>query len=132
MIRNLCPVWILFSYFFLCNIIKVNKFLYSFIILLHLISSFLLTKSLLVPYGYISIESIDCILLSLFELRAVLLISSIKSLCLSLLDLCRVFNISLLFFMNSLRLSTSIFFFLNGLFYFQFELLLNRSYSLET
>ena len=57
---------------FFCNIIKVNHFLYYFIILLHLISSFLLTRSLLVPSAYISIESIDCILLSSFELKAIL------------------------------------------------------------
>ena len=38
--------------------------MYRFIILLHLISSFSLTRSLLVPHVYVSIESIDCILWS--------------------------------------------------------------------
>ena len=89
-------------YIFFYNIIKVNHFLYSFIILLRLISPFLLTRSLLVPYVYVSIESIDCILLSSFELKAILLISSVKTLCLSLLNLCCVFDIDLLFLMNSL------------------------------
>ena len=66
------------------------------------------TRSLLVPYAYVSIESIDYILLSLFELKAILLISSVKTLCLSLLNLFCVFNINLLLFMNSLGLSTAI------------------------
>ena len=82
--------------------IKVNHFLYLFIILLHLISSLSLTKSLLVPHAYVSIESIDSILLSSFELKAILLISSVKTLCLSLLNLCCILNIDLLFFINSL------------------------------
>ena len=86
---------------------------------------------MLVPYTYASIESIDCILLSSFELKGIMSVSSVKTLCLSLLNLCCVFNISLLFFMNSLGLSTPILFFLNGLFYFQFELLLNSFYNLE-
>ena len=63
---------------------------------------------MLVPYAYVSIESIDYILLSLFELKAILLISSVKTLCLSLLNLFCVFNINLLLFMNSLGLSTAI------------------------
>ena len=83
---------------FFCNIIKVNQVLYCFIILLYLISSFLLPRSLLIPYTYVSIESINCILLSSFELKAILLIYSVKTLCLSLLNLCCVFNIILLFF----------------------------------
>ena len=37
-------------------------------------------------------------MLSLFELKAILLISSVKTLCLSLLNFCCVFNINLLFF----------------------------------
>ena len=78
--------------------------------------TFLHIRSLLVPYACVSIESIDHILLSSFELKAILLISSVKTLCLSLLNLCCAFNISLLFFMDSflsyLRRSTSIFFFL--------------------
>ena len=84
------------------NIIKVNYFLYRFIILLHLISSFSLNRSLLVPYPHVSIESIDCILKSSFELKGVLLISSIKKLCLSLLIFFCVFSINLLFLTNYL------------------------------
>ena len=80
------------------TIIKVNQFLSRFIIFLHLISSFSLTRSLLIPYAYVSIRPIDCILLSSFELKAILLVSSVKILCLSLLNLCCVFNINLLFF----------------------------------
>ena len=72
-------------------------------ILLHLISSFSLTRSLLAPcpYPYVSIESIDCIVLLPFKLKAILLVSSIKTLCLSLVSLCCDFNLDLLFFMNS-------------------------------
>ena len=64
-------------------------------------SSFLLIRSLLIPYEFISIELIDCILLSSFELKAMLLISLVETLCLSLLNLCCVFNIDLLCFTNS-------------------------------
>ena len=46
---------------------KVNHFLNRFIILLHLISSFTLTRSFLLPYSYVSMESIDFILLSWFN-----------------------------------------------------------------
>ena len=87
---------------FFCYIFKVNHFLYSFIMLLHLISSFSLTRCLLVPFAYVSIKSIDCILLSSFELKAILLISSVKTLCFSVLNLCFAFKIDLLFLINSL------------------------------
>ena len=60
-------------------------------------SSFSLTRYLLVPYAYVFTESIHCTLLSSFELKAILLNSSVKTLCLSILNLCCVFNIDLLF-----------------------------------
>ena len=101
----------LFLLSFPYNVIKVDHFLYHFIIMLHHISSLSLTKFLLVLYAYVSIESIDCILLSSFELKAILLISSVKTLCLSLLKLCCIFNIDLLFFINYLILPVSILFF---------------------
>ena len=72
------------------------------IILLHLISFFPFTRSLIVPYASVSIKSIDCFLLSSFELNGNLLISSVRTLCLSLLNNYWVFNIDLLFLMNSL------------------------------
>ena len=51
---------------FLCNIIKVNSFLYSFVMLLH-------TIPMLVPYAYVSIASIDCIIFFLsFEPKTTL------------------------------------------------------------
>ena len=68
-----------FDCFFFYNIIKANHFLYRFIIFLRLIFSLSLTKSLLVPYAYVSIDSIHWILLSSFELKAILLISSVKT-----------------------------------------------------
>ena len=55
-------------------------------VLLHLISSFLHTRSLLVPYAYVSTELIDCIYLSSFEFKAILLASSVKTSCFSLLN----------------------------------------------
>ena len=91
-----------FLCFFFCNIITVNHFLYRFTIFLHLISSFSLTRSFLIPYAYVSIESIDSILLSSSGLKAILLIFSVKILCFPLLNLCWIFNINLLFFINSL------------------------------
>ena len=91
MIKNVQPIQIMFFYVFFCNIIQVNRFLYRFIILLHLISSFPFTRSLFVPYAYVSIASIDSILLSSYELKAILLISPVKTLCLALLNLCCVF-----------------------------------------
>ena len=65
---------------------------------MRLIFSFLHIGSLLVPYAYISIESIDRNFLSSFELKAILLISSVKTLCLSILKISCVFNFTLLFF----------------------------------
>ena len=89
--------------------------MYCFIVLLHLFSSSLQIRSLLFPWAYVSIESIDCIILSSFELKAILIISSVKTLFFSLLNLCCVFRVILIFFMNSfwssLILSTSILFF---------------------
>ena len=97
--------------FFFYNI-KINHFLYRFIILLRLIFSFL--RIILLPYAYVSTESIDCILLSSIELREILLISSVKTVCLSLIKLfCFVvfFNIGFLYFMVLLRPSESVPFF---------------------
>ena len=95
MVRNLLPIWIMFCYVFFCNIIKAKHFFYCFIILSHLISSFSFTRYFFVPYTYSflvpSIESFYCLPLSPFQ--AILLISSAKTLCLSLLNLCCVFNI---------------------------------------
>ena len=55
---------------------------------LYLISSFLHTKSLRVPCAYVSSESIVRIILSSFELKAILLTSSVKMLCFLLLNIC--------------------------------------------
>ena len=63
---------------------------------------FSLTRNLLFPCAYVSIESIHYIDLSSFELKAILLISSVKGLCYSLLNLYSVFIIKLLFLMSSL------------------------------
>ena len=104
-------IWIMFFYVFICEIINVKYSGIVFIILYSLIFSFLHIRSLLVPYAPVSIELIDCILLSSFELKSILLISLGKTLCLSLLNLCLVFNITFSYFVISLRLSTSIFFF---------------------
>ena len=112
MVKNFLPI---------CNIIKIKHFcIVLLIVTFH--SSFLHTRSLLVLGAYVSIKSIDCIPLLSLEFTTILLISSVKTLCFSLLNLCCVFNIRLLFFMSSflssLELSASILFFLNDLFYF--------------
>ena len=54
-------------------IASLDYVLLSFLLLLHLIL-LSLTKSLLVPDAYVSIESTDCILLSSFEIRAILFV----------------------------------------------------------
>ena len=93
-----------FVYHLKIIIIKFTNLLSRFVKLHNMFYfTFLHTRSLLISYAYVSIESIDSILLSSFEVKAIFLIFSIKTLCVSLLNLCCVFNISLLFFMNSLR-----------------------------
>ena len=126
----------MYFYGFLSNIIKVNHFLHYFIIFLHLVSTFLHIKYLYVPYAYVSIESIDCILLSLLAFNSILLISSVNTLCLLLLNLCCVFNINLLFFYKFCMaffktLCINFIFFLINLFYSEVELLLNNFYNLQ-
>ena len=63
-----------------------------------LFSFFLDSRSLFVLYAYVSIESIDYFLFSSFKLKTILVISSLKTLCFSLLNLCFVFRISIFFY----------------------------------
>ena len=129
-IKSKLNIFVLFYY--IVYIIKVKYFCIVLLYCLHLISSLLHTRSLLVPCTYVSIKSIDCILLSSFELKAILLSSSVKTLCLSLLNQCFVFNITLLFFYEFFKtIYINFIFSLSGLFYFQFEPLLNSFYNLE-
>ena len=86
-------------YFYFCIVIQVN---YFYIVLLYCCFKFLHSRSLLVPYAYVSIEPIDCILLSSLALNVILFTSSGNILRSSLLNLCGNFSINLLFFMNSL------------------------------
>ena len=74
---------IYFWNFLSCNIIKISS-------LLHYCCS--------IQYVYVSIETFDCILLSLLVLSAILLISSVNTLRLLLLNLCSDFNINSLGF----------------------------------
>ena len=80
--------------FLFVNIIKFNNF--CMILLYCNIWPFLFhfTRSLVVPYAY---ESNDFILLPSFEIKIISLISPIRTLCLSLLNLCRVSNINSFF-----------------------------------
>ena len=105
--------------------------MYRFIILIHLISSFLHNRFLFVPCAYVSIESVDCILLSSFELKTILLTFSVNTLSFSILNLCCSFKIDLLFFMSSSWSSLRLYSFQNSLFYFEFELILSSFYNLE-
>ena len=108
-----------------------------FYYIVHLISYFLYIRSLLVPCVYVSIGSTDLIsliLLSSFGFKAILSISSVKTLCLSRLDLCCVFDISLLFLINSLRsllLSQILSLFLMMHFYVPFAFLSSSSLSFK-
>ena len=85
------------------------------IILLNLISSYLQTRTLLVPFAYVSMELIYCLFLSPLALNAILLTSSVNTFCFLLLNLYFHINIDLLLSMYSLwfslRLPTSISFF---------------------
>ena len=90
--------------FLLFSLIKAYNFLYCFIILLHLISSFLNTRSLLVLYAHVSTELIDCIPLPSIELTGILSVSSLETLCLSLRNVCCIFNIIVLYFINVLKI----------------------------
>ena len=122
MIRNFMPIWIVFFYVFSCTstsliifivsmycyiefldfyilvvcLIHIHMFIWNQLItFLYLIYSFLCIMSL--PM-HVSIESIDCIFLSLPVLNAILLTSSVNTLCFSLLYLRSGFNINLLLF----------------------------------
>ena len=117
---------------FMSSLIASSK-LITFVSLYYIVTfniSFSLTRSLLVPHAYVSIKSVDCILSLSFEPKAIL-IPSVKTFCLSILNLCCVFNIDLLFLINCLIIFSimSIYLFLDGLFYFQVELLLNSFYN---
>ena len=83
--------------FSIVTLSKLIIFVLFYYIVIFTLYFFLHTRSFLVPYTYVSIESIDCILLSSFELKATLLISSVKTLWLRLLSICCDSNISLLF-----------------------------------
>ena len=123
------------NYVILCllfSVIKVNHFLYRFIILLYLNSSFSLTKSFLISYTYVSIESIDCILLSSLELKGIQLISSVKTLRLSLLNIFYIliliyYFLCILYVLFYRKVNyISLFLFLDGLFYSQVDFLLKN------
>ena len=75
MIWNIWPLWIMFSFIFIGIIIKINHFIFTYLSnsVLHKFAAF-------VTYGY------DVV-------NAILLISSVYTLCASLLNLCCDFNI---------------------------------------
>ena len=89
--------------------------------LLHLSFSFLHITFLLAPYGYVSIESINYILLSSFEVKSILLVASVKHYA---FHFCKLF-------WSSLRISTLVFFFVKQFVFPLFELLLNSFYNLQ-
>ena len=105
MIRNMQPIWIMLFYIFFCFIFYFVSLYFSItsskliiFVLYYYIVTFNVFNSLLVSYAYVSIESIDSILLSSLALNAILLTSSINTLCFSFLNLPYDFNINLLFF----------------------------------
>ena len=86
----------MFFHDFFYNVIIINYFWIVLVIVL--ISCFSHTRPFLVPYAYVSIESIDSILLSSLALNAVLAISLVNTLFFMLLNLCCDFSINLLLF----------------------------------
>ena len=107
MIRNLWSIWIMLFYVLFCNIIKVNHFCivalycYAKSVLFHLLDlgSFHMRMFLLN----------QLIILLSFELKEILLIYSVKTLCLLRLNLCCVFNIVFyeffMIFVNTIHVS---------------------------
>ena len=89
-----------FIFSFFCLFFISSKLIIFGIVLLYCyiyLFSFLHTKSLHVPYAYISIKSIGCYFYPLLK-TAILLISSVKVPCFFLLNLYFTCNINLLFF----------------------------------
>ena len=107
--------------------------LYHIITLLHSISCFSLNRSLLVPYSYFSIESIDYILLSSFELKAILIISSVKALCCSIYALFLILIYCFLWILYDLYKDhlCQFYIFLDCSFYSRAELCLNSFYNFD-
>ena len=130
-------ILIVFFYVFFWNTVKINHFcivlLYCYIYFFF----FLHIRSSLVLYACIciSIESIDCIFLSSSKLNTILLTSSVNTLCFTLLNLCCDLNIIqfLLWILHDFLddYLHQVYLFLDGLFYFQVEFLLNNVYNLQ-
>ena len=134
MIRTVWAIWTIFFNIFFVISSKLFIFVSFIAYLLHLTSSASLTKSLAVPYGYISIKSIDCIFLSSRKIKLMSLISSVKRICLSLY-IFAVFLILIYCFINLKVYNcleiiyVTFIFFLDSLFYFHVEFLLNTFYN---
>ena len=113
----------LFLYVFFYKIINSNYFC---TVLFYCYIYYYIATSLLF-YVYVSIKSIDYILLSSFELKAILLVSSMKTMSLSLLSLCCIFNIDLLFLYKCFDT-----FYVNLIFFYsQVDLFLNSFYNFQ-
>ena len=75
MTSNLWLIWIMMF----CNII--NLIIFALFYYVVIVNHFFFTyQILLIPYAKVSIKSLCCILLSSFELKGILLISSVKTL----------------------------------------------------
>ena len=100
-----------FDYVLLCLFLQPNQIKHFYTVLLY---SFLHPRSLLVLCAYVSIETIDGILLSWLEFKGILLIFLVKALCFYILNPCCILNTSLINYMNSFwsfwRLFSSILF----------------------
>ena len=82
-------------YVFFCNIIIVKHFLYCFVILLYLISSFLRIISLFVPYAHVYI---DYVFLSPLAPNKMFSTSSVNTLSFFLLNVWCDFNFNICFY----------------------------------
>ena len=119
MVRNLWKYCIMSFYVSLCNTIKAKHFcsisLYCYI---YVLLSYILDLSSFVMYMFLSSQLIVFFFYHhSFELTTILLISSVKALCFSLLNLCHVlilvhfFYAFFMIFFKTLSLFTLIFFF---------------------
>ena len=134
MIRNLWSMWIMFFYGFFTKSSKLIIFVLFYYAIRF--NHFFSTNQNSASFICICLYQINynCILLSSFELNTIFLILSVKTtLCISLLTLCCVFNIDLVFYKFFMIFFNSIYinfiFFLDILFYSQVQLLLKSFFN---
>ena len=116
---------------FFCNIIIPKHFFAWFYYIDRLNFFFfvyyIFNCSICIGFCWIVFVSIDCFLLSLLALNAILF-SSVHALCFSVLNLCFFYDF---FYDILIHYLHYVYFFLGGLFVFQVDLLLEKFYNLQ-